>query len=256
MIRRLAIRLRNQDWVPFGIELLILFIGVFLGLQADNWNKERIINQTVKVYYDRLLDDINANTRDLKVRQSYYRQVKNFAESTLEQLSKPTEDLSETFLINAYQASQIIEFSVNRATYDEIISVGAMSTIPNIDTRKRLVNYYVAFESVLEFMRSPNNYREVLRSVMPISLQRIIVKNCGDKEAINTKGEAMVILADTCNVNLNETEIQLVVENLRNHPELKSSLNRELSNIDLKLYIIERYISRTEILAEHLIRSR
>ena len=41
ILRRFTTALRKQDWVTVIIEILILVLGVFLGLQVNNWNEAR-----------------------------------------------------------------------------------------------------------------------------------------------------------------------------------------------------------------------
>ena len=48
----------NQNLTAIVIELLVVVLGVFIGLQVDNWNQSRIEQNTVKSYYDRLIEDL------------------------------------------------------------------------------------------------------------------------------------------------------------------------------------------------------
>jgi hypothetical protein len=41
IFQRLAKSLREQDWFVVLIEILIVVVGLFLGLQANNWNEDR-----------------------------------------------------------------------------------------------------------------------------------------------------------------------------------------------------------------------
>ena len=41
IFKRAVARLRAQEWVAISIELAIVIIGVFIGIQAANWNQER-----------------------------------------------------------------------------------------------------------------------------------------------------------------------------------------------------------------------
>ena len=41
ILRRLATSIRKQDWFAVVIETLIVVLGVFLGLQVNNWNEAR-----------------------------------------------------------------------------------------------------------------------------------------------------------------------------------------------------------------------
>ncbi len=41
ILRRLATAVRRQDWSTVGLEIMIVVLGVFLGLQVNNWNVNR-----------------------------------------------------------------------------------------------------------------------------------------------------------------------------------------------------------------------
>lgn len=42
ILRRFGENLKNQNWTAIGIELVILVLGVFIGIQVSNWNGERL----------------------------------------------------------------------------------------------------------------------------------------------------------------------------------------------------------------------
>jgi hypothetical protein len=39
ILRRLSDAFRKQDWFTVAVEILIVVLGVFLGLQVNNWNE-------------------------------------------------------------------------------------------------------------------------------------------------------------------------------------------------------------------------
>jgi len=41
ILRRIAEHLKQQHWTGVFIELAIVVLGVFLGMQVSNWNAER-----------------------------------------------------------------------------------------------------------------------------------------------------------------------------------------------------------------------
>ena len=41
ILRRLAEGVRQQDWFTVVVEVLIVVVGIFLGLQVDDWNEGR-----------------------------------------------------------------------------------------------------------------------------------------------------------------------------------------------------------------------
>ncbi len=41
IFRRFAGNFRQQDWTAVVVELVVVVLGVFIGLQASNWNAEQ-----------------------------------------------------------------------------------------------------------------------------------------------------------------------------------------------------------------------
>jgi len=42
ILARLAKSLRRQDWTTLAVEFVLVVAGVFVALQADNWNQQRV----------------------------------------------------------------------------------------------------------------------------------------------------------------------------------------------------------------------
>jgi hypothetical protein len=61
--RRIYTQLKSQDWTAATIELLIVVVGIFLGLQASNWNDNRVERNLERGYLIRLQEDILASAR-------------------------------------------------------------------------------------------------------------------------------------------------------------------------------------------------
>lgn len=58
IMRRLAQSLKDQNWTAICIEFVLLVLGVFLGIQAQQWVNERAERQLERVYLERILTDI------------------------------------------------------------------------------------------------------------------------------------------------------------------------------------------------------
>jgi hypothetical protein len=249
--RRIARNLKDQNWTAIVVELLVLVIGVFMGLQVDNWNDSRIERNAVKTYYDRLIQDLRTNEQSLQSHQEYYQNVKAHGEAALSALQTAQNKLDEQFLIEAYQATQIWHTVFNRAAYEEILSVGAMNTIPDVEARERLANYYVAVDAISFQLRDTNTYREVVRAHMPIEVQRNVEENCGDTVTTSSRGALINSFPDSCSLGLSAATIQLAIESLLAVPEIATHLNRRLSDLDTKLRIMQRNLDRSRELADY-----
>ncbi|NJM35887.1 MAG: hypothetical protein HC850_15680 [Rhodomicrobium sp.] len=142
ILRRIIAHFKKQEWTAIAIDFVIVVVGVFVGLQVSNWNAARVARHAARTYIERIREDLRENQRDLERRNAYYAQVKSHALATLAAFDSPRDALGEQFLIDAYQASQIISRVVDRSTYNEILSVGAMNSIPNLAVRRRIANLY------------------------------------------------------------------------------------------------------------------
>ena len=63
LLRRFYTQVKNQDWAAATIELSIVVVGIFLGLQASNWNDDRVERNLERGYLIRLQEDILASAR-------------------------------------------------------------------------------------------------------------------------------------------------------------------------------------------------
>ena len=61
ILRRLATAIRKQDWFTVFIETLIVVLGVFLGLQVNNWNEARKDRLEAETSRERLIADLHAD---------------------------------------------------------------------------------------------------------------------------------------------------------------------------------------------------
>ncbi len=58
IIQRFVIAIRRQDWFQVFVELLIVVVGIFLGLQVDDWNNDREDRVQEGIYLERLHSEV------------------------------------------------------------------------------------------------------------------------------------------------------------------------------------------------------
>ena len=64
--RQLGGKARELNWFAVAIDLLILVAGVFLGIQAANWNEYRRERVEERRYYAQILDDLRTDQQTLQ----------------------------------------------------------------------------------------------------------------------------------------------------------------------------------------------
>jgi hypothetical protein len=58
VLRRLTRHLKDQNWFAVGLDLVIVMLGVFIGIQVSNWNEARRDRQSEREYLDRLRHEV------------------------------------------------------------------------------------------------------------------------------------------------------------------------------------------------------
>lgn len=235
VIRRIRESAAKQNWFAVALDLMILVLGVFLGLQANNWNQSRLERQQEESYRTRLIEDLRTNETDLQQRLTYYGQVRKHALAALNALENGASSANQRLVIDSYQATQIIPRTLTRFTYDEMLASGGIERIGGPDVRKHVKNYYAGMETAETTFRSTPPYREHLRTVMPYAMQQLVRTNCREVLGTGRSGEQMNVLPPACSLDADETSITKAAEQVRASPSIRGDLTRHLIDLDLKL---------------------
>ena len=223
ILRRVTASLRQQDWTAVLIELIVVVIGVFIGLQASNWNEERETEGKAARFAESLKADMRAEAWGYEYQIQYYGNVHSNAKQTLDALTGKVPLADEALLISAFRATQYNENVRRRATYDELTSTGAIGLIRDPILRATAMRLYTTnnFNNIVQEGRS-SPYRLAFRMAVPDDAQRSLEKTCGDRVAI--VGDYKTNFADAinypCSTGLPAETIATSAATLRNDPKL------------------------------------
>ncbi len=235
--RRVIGHLKNQQWTAFGIELVIVVLGIFIGLQVSNWNQERTVGQQAANFAERLKTDLREEDWAYQLQITYNREVLANAQRAASALEGTTTMSDESLLICAYRATQYKQRLRRRSTYDELISTGTIGLIRDQtlrDTAMRVYNMPTIDNTVREGMQS--RYREAFRMSVPNDVQRALAKQCGD-HYIETGDYAAIAgsLDYSCTTGLPEKAIGEAAKALRSNPNLLPALRLRIADIETRI---------------------
>ena len=245
IFRRIAQSIRRQDWAVVLIELLVLVVGIYLGLQVDNWNQDRLAHANAKAYYARLMEDLRFEEMSRQKRVEYLEQVKAHGEAALYVLDSAGAEKGEQFLVDLYQASQIWHYSPQRTTYDELLSGSIANAIPDEDVRAALANYYVGLSNSQLIQQERVAYRERLRTHMPHAVQSAIRENCGDIYEFVGGAMSTISLPESCELGLSQEAVDNAIASLADYRELRQDLTRNLADLEVKLRNLNSFLGPT-----------
>lgn len=240
VVRRIRQHVAAHNWFAVGIDLAIVVLGVFLGLQAANWNQARIERAEAADYRLQLIANLRANEADVAARKAYYQQVRAHAVAALDAMQRPDGALGERFLIDAYQASQGWFRPLQRTAYDEPVESSVKRKIGDTETRSQLSAYYQLASGFDALALSVTAYRERLRRAMDLHVQLAIRRNCNDIMLDLPDGGQAPALPATCSLGLDPPDMERAARQLAAVSELDQDLTRLIGDIDQKLGQFDR----------------
>ena len=244
ILRRVHEHVVHHNWFAVAVDLFIVVVGVFLGAQASNWNQARLDRQQGREYRAMLRQDLDTNLKTIANRRQYYSWVRDEAIATQAALARPSGQAGEQFLIDAYQASQMLPWAVKRNTYDQILSTGAMGELGAPLLRDEVANYYVTTEITGANIVSVPPYREILRRVMPYEVQQRVRSRCAEVVGQDSAGSSEVTLPGACTLGLDAATVRKAVTQVHDWPQLSLDLNRLIVDLDQKLLSVDLIAAR------------
>lgn len=224
--KRVAARLRAQDWLAIMIELTIVIVGVFIGSWVNDWNQRRAEKQEIGRLLTQLQPEVVRLERIAVSMRNYYAVTDRFAKVALAGWNDDSSVSDRDFVIAAYQASQI-NWIPDGESLSELLGGDQVRKIEDARLRVaiiRLLNYDF---SPLSQAAVATRYRDDVRQIIPELIQESIRSECGDI----VDGNTAIHLPDRCDIDLQGDQVHDAVVALRAHSNLPGELRQHQSKI-------------------------
>ena len=148
-LRRFGTRLREHDWLTVLVELAIVMAGVFLGIEAANWNQSRQDRAEERRYYGQIIEDLRNDLTTLATAEKLSRSHDRAAENTLTALRDgiPTGTSPARVARDIHLGGWLFIPKPARGTYDELISTGNLGLLRDDRAKAAIAEYYRSFDS-------------------------------------------------------------------------------------------------------------
>ena len=140
IFRRLAEAVREQNLFTVVLEILILVIGIFIGLQVDDWNERRKDRVAERGYLERLQADTIFNIGQVKEKaQSYFDRAESLSRIVAHIGQGKTEEIDTEDLTFAFCYWYLPEgIRLQSSTYDEMTATGSLELLADQNIRQHL----------------------------------------------------------------------------------------------------------------------
>jgi hypothetical protein len=220
--KRVAARLRAQDWIAISIELAIVIVGVFIGTQVSNWNASRLERAETRRMLVQLQPELRGLIDFSQSARKYYGTTRRYAGVALAGWRADPNVSDSDFVIAAYQASQISGIATNNATWATIFGADRLRTIDDPTIRRDLASLMASDTSQIDLVAVDTPYRRNVRRIIPIDIQDSIRAACGDVPPADKPN--LFLLPSNCPLAIAPKAAASAAQALRSHPDLANDL--------------------------------
>ena len=150
ILRRFSEHIRKQNWFAVGLDLTVVVVGIYIGLQADAWMSSKQDRDLEVEYLERLLSDmeesITAQRSDIETFDDGTASIDYIAEI---QKSGTSEGLDEERLIlGLNNIGWVAPPATNMVTIRELQSTGNISLIRDLSIRMAIGQFERSYSRV------------------------------------------------------------------------------------------------------------
>ncbi|GJL91356.1 hypothetical protein [Hyphococcus sp.] len=211
ILRRVIAHFRKQEWTAIGLDFLIVVVGVFVGLQVNNWNAARADRELERHYYIQFAGDLRGDIAMAREVAEYTRRNDAHGDYLAAALADPDFVIDDPdYLAMSVARAGYANFPrISRRTLNEVVSTGNLSLLRDEEMRNAILDYYAAddreaqWDSLLRNMQY--EYKTIFKGLISREMERRIVRN-----------EALEVSATTAHA---------ILEAARERPGLEDSLS-------------------------------
>jgi len=259
LLRRVTEHVKSENWFAVFVDLAIVVVGVFIGIQVSNWNDSRIMQARAEALTERLNDDFGVDAWLANNILRYHEDVLDNANRVLSELAGQAMLSDEDLLIAAHRASQFNRFTPSSSTYDELVATGGLELVAKSDVgRVAAIFYGSTIIDEIETDGKSSKYRYLFRSVVPVNVQLEVREKCGDRRvSVRNLLDEVSAIGCTCTLDMPAERLSAAATVLRQRPELVEALRHRIAtlathNSDLRTIVnaTQPYRAEQQVLAE------
>jgi len=150
LFRRISAHLKRQDWFAVGLDLLIVVVGIYIGLQVDAWNSTRHDRVVEREYLERLLFDMEESLEAQRDSKSFFDSSITATDYIARIQREGTfEDVDEEQLIKGLNSvGWVIPSVTNMGTIQELQSTGNIALIQDVSVRTGIGQFERSFDNL------------------------------------------------------------------------------------------------------------
>lgn len=167
IMRRIIQHFRKQEWTAIGIDFFIVVIGVFLGLQVNNWNEAAADRRAELVYLSQLQGDLQRIEGQVSEQVEFEQFQARLAVTVADMIENDrTAQRSLRIATGLTQLTMRRTLRTESPTFTDLQSSGNLEIISNAELRAEIISYFF-YTRRLEAVIDKNNVYFVDEALLP-----------------------------------------------------------------------------------------
>ena len=182
LLRRWGNQIRGHNWLVVWVDFAIVVAGVFLGLEAANWNEARHERAQERRYYRQIIEDLRADQATLRTARARSMEFDAAAEQTLAALQSglPKGMSPGRFAVQVHYSGFLYLPRPARRTYDELISTGNLRMLRSNRAKAAIAAYYDGYEDSRQWddllRAQQSRYWDLTAGALPRSVLKAAIR--------------------------------------------------------------------------------
>ena len=230
ILSRVIKHVKEQHWTAVFLDFVVVVLGVFVGLQAQDWNQARQDRIRERAYLVRIRADLQADIDGLNQREQYWNEVAENGKLALgyAETGALANGSAWRTVLSFFEASEIWLYAPTDTAFKEMTSAGDLSLVRNETLRAALSGYYNDSSKLARstvYTEVPA-YRNTVRGVTPFFVSDYIIKNCNTRGPSNQHTIA-------CRAPISDAQAETILNSYLQKPHLVDDLRAWMTNLDL-----------------------
>lgn len=250
LLRRLMTHLKDQNWFAVGLDVLVVIVGIFLGLQVSNWNDSRKERDQELAYLLRLKTDLEMDYQNyefgLQLTDERIEQIRLLEHA----INNPelARNQPGQFIGSVERSTWASSLPVEARTWEELTSSGSTLLISDVALRSGLSDYYRnirRWDVILADLSARKNFSQATAGLL--SADQLIAIEAASNDDSNEQGTIAATSDEAFQIakNLagNDEAIRWLPKMIHYHVLAKEVLGKRLQDTENLLALIRQEIN-------------
>ena len=173
MIRNITKHIREQNWIGLGLDFIVVVLGIFVGLQASEWNQGRLDRDEANYHIDFLIEELNEaiNTAADEIKTAEEVVVQSFTAAML--LTQKTWDPSERKRFEKAISStyELWGPKYRPVSLRRIVDDGKLDLIESKELQKAILRFDSSYREAIEQTKTAYGFSQIHTSKITTSMR-------------------------------------------------------------------------------------